>query len=343
MTADAPAPETPYRLRCRDRVLDARPHRAAGPLVMGVLNVTPDSFFDGGRHEGPGAALYHAERLLEEGADVLDVGGESTRPRGRAYGSGAEPVDADDERRRVVPVIAAIAARFPGAVISVDTYKPAVARAALEAGAHLVNDVTAARYETGALEACAASGAAYVAMHSVGRPGEQPHEPESKRADVVTRVVEGLREAVGRAEAAGVGSIVLDPGIGFGKTTGENLALIACPEALLALGRPVLVGLSRKAVVGHVLGAEEAPVPAERRLFGSVGGAVAAVLGGASLVRVHDVRATKEAVRFAAAVRAAGLGAAAEAREIGAWARHQQPAARQQAARQPAAQHPAPR
>ena len=323
MPAPVLLPDSPFRLRCRDRVLDARPHRPDGPLVMGVLNVTPDSFFDGGRHEALDAALRHAERLLEDGADLLDVGGESTRPRGRAYGDGASPVGASDELRRVLPVIEAIRQRFPDAVLSVDTYKPAVARAALEAGAHLVNDVTAARYEPGALHACAEHGAAYVAMHSVGRPGEGPHEaaePNEVPGDVLARVTGGLREAVRRAEAAGVGSIVLDPGVGFGKTTAENLRLIARPDALLALGRPVLVGLSRKAVVGRVLGSETAPVPAADRLAGSVGGAVAATLAGASLVRVHDVGPTKDAVRFAAAVQAAGLDPEQRQRELGAWA-----------------------
>ena len=181
MPAPLSLPDGPFRLRCRSHVLDARPHRPDGPLVMGVLNVTPDSFFDGGRHASLDAALRHAEQLLEEGADLLDIGGESTRPRGRAYGDGAQPVDADDERARVLPVIEALSQRFPHAVLSIDTYKPAVARAALEAGAHLVNDVTAARYDSGALHACAEHGAAYVAMHSVGRPGAQPHEFDCRK------------------------------------------------------------------------------------------------------------------------------------------------------------------
>ena len=324
MSSPVPLLEGPFRLRCRDRVLDARPHRADGPLVMGVLNVTPDSFFDGGRHAGFDAALRHAERLLEEGADLLDVGGESTRPRGRAYGAGAAPVDVADELRRVLPIVEAVAQRFPEAVISVDTYKAAVARAALEAGAHVVNDVTAARYDDGALHACAEHGAAYVAMHSVGRPGEQPHEQSEEPGDVLARVAGGLREAVRKAESAGVQSIALDPGVGFGKTTGENLRLVARPDALAAaLGRPVLIGLSRKATVGRVLGGEDEPVPAAERLFGSVGGAVATALAGASLVRVHDVRATKDAVRFAAAVRAAGLSDVQAAGEVAEWAAHQ--------------------
>ena len=299
--ADVPADAERARfvLDCRGRTLDARPGRAH---VMGILNVTPDSFSDGGRYLDPSAALRRAEAILEEGAVLIDVGGESTRPRGAAYGEGAEAVDPDEERRRVLPVIEAVAARFPEALISVDTYKGDVAEAALAAGAHLVNDVTGLRFSDAAARAAARYGAPLVVMHSLGRPGALPHAHAYQ--DVVRDVRAALAASVRAAEAAGVRDVIVDPGFGFGKTAAENLRLVARTDALLGLGRPVLVGLSRKSTIGAVLGTPGAPVPAGERLFGTLGATAAAVLGGASIVRTHDVRATADFLRVLTATMA---------------------------------------
>lgn len=290
-----------FLLDCRGRALDARPGRDGGAHVMGILNVTPDSFSDGGRFLNPGDALRRAEAMLEEGAALIDIGGESTRP-------GADALSADDERRRVLPVVEALAARLPEALLSIDTYKPAVARDALAAGAHLVNDVTGLRHGGAAMaEACAAAGAPLIAMHSAGAPGDltrpRPH------ADVVADVKASLAESIGAAEAAGVRHVVVDPGFGFGKTTAENLRLVARTEDLLALGRPVLVGLSRKSSLGAALASAEAPAPVGERLYGGLGATAVAVLRGATLVRTHDVRATAEMLRVLAATVSAGRAA----------------------------------
>ena len=294
-----PADAARFVLDCRGRALDCRPGRAH---VMGILNVTPDSFSDGGRHLDPSAALHRAEAMLEEGAVLIDVGGESTRPRGKAYGEGAAAVDADEEKRRVLPVIEAIAARLPEALLSVDTYKGEVAGAALAAGAHLVNDVTGLRLGDGTARAAARYGAPLVVMHSLGQPGEMPHAHAYQ--DVVRDVKASLAAAVAKAEAAGVRDVVVDPGFGFGKTARENLRLLAHTDAFLGLGRPVLVGISRKSTIGAVLGSAEAPAPVGERLFGTLGATAAAVLGGAAIVRTHDVGATAEFLRVLTATMA---------------------------------------
>jgi dihydropteroate synthase len=276
---------------------------------MGVLNVTPDSFSDGGRYATVDAALKRAEAMVEEGAAILDVGGESTRPRGRAYGEGAAPVPAEEELRRVVPVVEALARRLPHALISVDTYKAEVARAALRAGAHLVNDVTGLRDGVGTARAAAEYGAPLVVMHALGRPGAMPHEHRCE--DVVEEVAASLARAVHAAEAEGVRHVVVDPGFGFGKTAEENLRLVARVGRFRALGRPVLVGVSRKHTVGVVLGSETAPVPVGERLYGSLGLAALAALRGASIVRTHDVRPTVELLTAIAAAEDAAAGGVA--------------------------------
>ena len=265
---------------------------------MGILNVTPDSFSDSGCYLSLDDALRRAEAMLDEGAALIDVGGESSRPRGAAYGAGADAVPAQEERRRVLPVVKAIAGRFPEALISVDTYKPEVARAALEAGAHLVNDITGLRYYPEMARVAAEAHAPLVVMHALGRPGDMPHE--HRYTDVVHEVQASLRQSVRVAEEAGVRHIITDPGFGFGKTPAENLRLIDRVDTLLALGRPVLVGLSRKRTIGVTLGRPEAPV--EARLFGTLGATAVAVLRGATLVRTHDVRPTVEMLRVLAAV-----------------------------------------
>lgn len=292
------APER-FVLNCRGRVLDCRPGLPNGAHVMGILNVTPDSFWDGGRYQTLDAALRRAEVMLAEGAAIIDVGGESTRPKGRIYGQGAAPVSVDEERRRVLPVIEALAQRFPEALISVDTYKPQVAQEALEAGAHLINDQTGLRLYPEMAEVAARYGAPLILMHAIGRPGEMPHEVTY--ADVVADVRASLAESVARARARGVAQVVLDPGFGFGKTVAENLRLVNNLDALLALGYPVMVGISRKSTIGQVLGSLEHPVPPAERLYGTLGVTAVAVLRGATLVRAHDVRPTVEMLRLLAA------------------------------------------
>lgn len=309
MTLPFDASDDPFRLDCRGRVLDCRPGRSH---VMGILNVTPDSFSDGGRYRSADAALAHAERMLEEGAALIDVGGESTRPRGSVYGEGASAVAADEEKRRVLPVVEALAERLPEALISVDTYKPDVAEAALAAGAHVVNDVTGLREGDELARSAARYGAPVVVMHARGRPGAMPHTGGAAPTDdIVDEVRQSLADSVRTAEAAGVRGVVVDPGFGFGKTARENLRLLAATDRLLALGRPVLVGVSRKSTIGAVLGSAEAPAPVDARLFGTLGATAVAVLRGASLVRSHDVRATVEMLRLLAATVEAGEEASA--------------------------------
>jgi dihydropteroate synthase len=255
------------------------------PLVMGVLNVTPDSFSDGGLAfdpaDHPGRAIAAARALVAQGADVVDVGGESTRP-------GAHPVDPGDERDRVVPVIEGLVAL--GIIVSVDTRHASVAEAALAAGAALVNDVSAVAPDPDMLGVVAASDAAYVAMHLQGEPRTMQLAPTYR--DVVTEVEEALLATVARAQAAGIGRerLAIDPGIGFGKTLEHNLALLRALPRLCAHGLPVLVGTSRKSFLGRITGIE---VP-EERLVGSVVSAVLAARAGARILRVHDVAATVE-------------------------------------------------
>ena len=269
------------------------------PLVMGIVNVTPDSFSDGGSYFSPAAALSHAARLLREGADILDVGGESTRPQG------TEPVTADEEMRRVLPVIRALAAEHPDALISADTVKSDVADAAIEAGAHIVNDVSGMRLDARMASVCGAREAGVVLVHSRG-PVETmaTYAHATFAGDPLDEVLDELCERVEAALYEGVRreQIVVDPGIGFGKRSAHSLRLLGCLERLRAWELPVLVGVSRKRFIGEISGVLE---PAAR-VFGSVGAAVAAYERGASIFRVHDVAATRQALDVAAAIRAAG-------------------------------------
>ena len=271
-------------LRCRDKTLEL-----AHPVVMGVLNVTPDSFSDGGRFFDPDAAVRHGVRLAGEGAACIDVGGESTRP-------GAAPVGAEEELRRVIPVIERLRAAT-SAVISVDTSKPEVMRAAAAAGAGLINDVRALR-EAGALEAALASGCAVCLMHMQGEPGTMQQAPAYR--DVVGEVRAFLAERARACRAAGFAAdqLAIDPGFGFGKTLEHNLTLLRGLRELSPDALPVAVGLSRKSIVGKLTGRPEG-----ERLQGSLVLAVLAVLEGARIVRAHDVAATVEALRIVAAVR----------------------------------------
>jgi len=253
------------------------------PLVMGVLNVTPDSFSDGGRWFEPEAAVAHGLAMVAEGADVVDVGGESTRP-------GAEPVDEAEERRRVVDVVAALASHVR---VSIDTRKRSVAEAAVEAGATLVNDVSASLWPV-----AAESGTGWVAMHMQGDPRTMQAAPSYR--DVVADVRRFLLHRAEEAQAAGVGEVWIDPGVGFGKTVAHNLVLLRHLADLVATGYPVLVGTSRKSFLGRLLarpGADE-PTPVEDRLEGSLATAVWAMTQGAAMVRAHDVRPTVVAARL---------------------------------------------
>ncbi len=265
----------------------------ARPLVMGILNVTPDSFFDGGRYLQTSAALARGREILEEGADILDVGGESTRP-------GARPVDEREELARVLPVVEGLAGESQiasgRARISVDTTTPAVAEAAVKAGAAIVNDVSASLAEL-----AADLGVGYIAMHCKGSPADMQDDPHYD--DVVSEVAEFLAERAGAAKAAGVGELYIDPGIGFGKTARHNLELLASLERLCDLGWPVLVGTSRKAFIGRVAAGdlEAAPLELSARFEGSLTTAVWSMAKGAAAVRVHDVAATVAAARLVAA------------------------------------------
>lgn len=267
----------------------------ARTLIMGVLNVTPDSFSDGGQFYDCAAAIARGEEMIAEGADVVDVGGESTRP-------GSHPVAAEEELRRVLPVIERLA-KDERAIISIDTTKSEVARAALTAGAQIVNDISALRFDFRVADEAARAGAGLILMHSRGTPATMQRLPPV--ADVFSEVVRGLRAGVTMAERRGVAraSLAVDPGIGFGKTLEQNVELIAGLGRLVAAfpDLALVVGTSRKSFIGNLLG----HAPPEARLHGTMATVTAAVLRGAQVVRVHDVRAAVETVRVADAIRAA--------------------------------------
>ena len=274
------------RLSCGSRVLDL-----ARPQVMGILNVTPDSFSDGGRYALKDAALKHAESMVRAGATLLDVGGESTRP-------GARAVSPTEELERVAPVVEAIA-RELDVVISVDTSTPAVIREVARLGAGLVNDVRSLRRD-GALDAALDTGLPVCLMHMRGEPGDMQDDPQY--SDVTSEVCDFLAQRMAECVAAGIKAerIVLDPGFGFAKTLEHNLSLFKHLERLHALGRPLLVGVSRKTMIGKVLGRE-----VNERLYGSLALAALAVTKGAQIIRVHDVAETIDVVRMIAAVQSA--------------------------------------
>ena len=262
------------------------------PVLVGVLNVTPDSFSDGGDFLDPAEAASHAAAMLDEGAGIIDVGGESTRP-------GSDPVTREEEARRVVPVVEEIVSERTDAIISIDTYRAATAEAALGAGASIVNDVTALRGDPRMARVVAEARCPVVLMHMLGEPRTMQRDP--RYADVVREVRDFLAGRAEHAVAAGVEpeSIILDPGIGFGKSLEHNLALLRHLDELVALGFPVLVGASRKSFLGRITGVEEA----RDRVAGTVAANVVAYEKGATLFRVHDVRANREALAVARAVR----------------------------------------
>ncbi len=279
MTADVSPP--PRALQCGRYRLDL-----VRPLIMGVVNVTPDSFSDGGHHASAAEAISHARQLIDEGADILDIGGESTRP-------GALPVALDEERRRVLPVIEGLADR--GVPISVDTRKQALMREAVAAGASIINDISALT-EEGALATAAATDAAVCLMHKQGEPQSMQQNPQY--ADVVAEVRDYLIARIAAADGAGIARerIIADPGFGFGKTFEHNLQLLRS-LARFQLGVPLLAGLSRKAMLGKITGR-----PVTERVYASVAVALIAVQRGAQIVRVHDVAATRDALKVWCAI-----------------------------------------
>lgn len=265
--------------KCGERVLKL----ADRPLIMGILNATPDSFSDGGLHVGEEAAMAHGRRLIEDGADIVDVGGESTRP-------GATEVTEEEELRRVAPVVKALARE--GALVSIDTCKAAVARAAVEAGARIINDVTALTGDSRMPALARETGVGVVLMHMRGTPRTMQTDPRYE--DVVAEVADYLGQRIRALEAAGLDrrQLAVDPGIGFGKTVAHNLALLRELPRLQALSVPVVVGLSRKSFLGRLTGR-----PVDERLAGSLAAMVFCILKGAQVMRVHDVKESRDAMR----------------------------------------------
>jgi dihydropteroate synthase len=269
--------------------------RGERTLIMGVLNVTPDSFSDGGRFLGAAAAVEAAEQMLADGADILDVGGESTRP---ATFTSHAPLPAGEEQRRILPVVSEIAQRFPDAPISVDTYKAAVARAAIDAGAVFVNDVSALRADPRMAPVVAEAGVPVCLMHLPGLPAAVKPCPAGE--DVVALVRSHLAERATAARQAGIDAenIVLDPGFGFGKSASQNLELMRRLRELTDLGYPLLVGMSRKSTIGKVLGG----LPVGERIEGTASTVALAIAYGAAIVRVHDVREMSRVARMSDAI-----------------------------------------
>ena len=266
--------------------------QALDPVLIGILNVTPDSFSDGGEFFGVEPAVVQAEKMLDEGAHMIDVGGESTRP-------GSEPVSSEEELRRVLPVVQGILESRPETVISIDTYRASTAEAALDAGARVINDITALRGDTGMASLVAERGCPVVLMHMLGEPKFMQRDPRYE--DVVREVRDFLVGRVEYALSAGVRkeNVILDPGIGFGKALRHNLELLSNLNVFTGLGFPVLVGASRKSFLVKILGSDDTV----DRLFGTVATNVVAYERGAILFRIHDVRANKKALEVAAAVR----------------------------------------
>jgi dihydropteroate synthase len=287
----------PFRWKLRSRTLELGPRT----LIMGVLNVTPDSFSDGGRFFEPQTAIAHGLEMLDEGGDIIDIGGESTRPGAMAV-SGKQAVSAEEELRRVLPVIEELLRRRPEAIISIDTYKARVARTAVEAGVEIVNDVSGLRWDTEVAPTLAGLKCGLVLMHMRGRPTEWRTLPPLD--DPVGLVSRELREAAEAAVSAGIARerIVLDPGFGFGKSFDENYPLLAHFDELHHLGFPLLAGISRKSFIGRTLARNGNDAPPQERLYGSLAAMTAAILKGAHIVRVHDVKSAVQAAKIADAI-----------------------------------------
>jgi dihydropteroate synthase len=287
-----------WRLRNRSLSLGRR------TLVMGVVNITPDSFSDGGLFAAPEAAVVHALKLLDEGADLLDLGAESTRPGSHA---GAHPsVSADEEQARLLPVLEGVLKQRPHALVSVDTYKAATARAALAVGAEIINDVSGLSWDSALAAVCAQVQSGVVLMQTRGRPDEWSAQSRLASDELIATIKVGLAASLDAATQAGIanGAIVIDPGYGFGKRFEENYVLLARQAELLTFGRPLLAGVSRKSFLGKTLASlhnGETPPPSARETAG-IAAMVAAILHGASIVRVHNVRPAVEAALIADAI-----------------------------------------
>jgi dihydropteroate synthase len=258
------------------------------PVVMGILNITPDSFYAGSRMANLDAMLEQAEQMLEEGAAILDIGGASTRP-------GAEEISVEEEVRRVVPAVEKLSKKFPQAILSIDTYQSRVARAAVEAGAAIVNDVSGGTWDMAMIDTVSALRVPYIAMHAKEKPATMQAAPHYD--DVVVDVFDHLRMVLQRCNAAGVHDVILDPGFGFAKNSAHNFSLLKNLESLRALGRPLLVGVSRKGMVHRTLG-----ISPDEALNGSTVLHTIALMKGASVLRVHDVKEAIEVLRLVEAV-----------------------------------------
>lgn len=285
MTETVHSPETGSIWRCGQHVFDLDRR----PLVMGILNVTPDSFSDGSSYPTVAAAIAAAEKMVADGADIIDIGGESTRP-------GAALVTAEEEIARVIPVISGLAGRI-AVPVSIDTWKCAVASAALKAGAEIVNDISAMTFDPLMAETVAATDAGVVLMHTRGRPREM--QLDTAYSDMIAEIKIFLATAMERAEKTGIAAerILVDPGIGFGKSVQGNLELVRRLDEFLPLGRPLLIGPSRKSFIGRILGRET-----DERLFGTAAVVALSMQKGARIFRVHDVRAMRDVIDMAAAV-----------------------------------------
>ncbi len=288
-----------WKLRTRSLPLGER------TVLMGVLNTTPDSFSDGGAFHKPAAAIEHGLQMLEDGADIVDVGGESTRPGKH------KPVAVREEIDRILPVLKGILRHRPGAILSIDTYKSETAKAALDAGAEIVNDVSGFLWDEAIASVCAVARCGVVLMHTRGWPEEWHALPPLEPNQVVPHVRQALRERLDKALKAGIEreQIVLDPGFGFGIIAGQNYSLLAGLDELTSLGQPLLAGVSRKGFLGKALSQlyKGADVPMDRRGNASLAAVTATILAGAHLVRVHDVRPSREAAAIADAILAAAL------------------------------------
>jgi dihydropteroate synthase len=268
-------------------------------FIMGILNVTPDSFSDGGKYFDAHRAVDHALQMIEDGADIVDVGGESTRPKG-VYGEGADMVSAEEEMRRVVPVIEMIT-QNSDVPVSIDTYKSDVADAALHAGAVIVNDISGLKFDPQMAETTARHHATLVAMHIKGTPKTMQQHPVYE--NLLQEIKDYLSESISTARAAGIEQIIVDPGIGFGKTTEHNLTLIHSLRMLKELGCPILIGPSRKGFLGKVLQPQgDDPIPVDQRLEGTAAAVAISILNGANIVRVHDVKEMKRVAMVADAI-----------------------------------------